>query len=71
MGPVTLPSFLQCPDGTSKRPSMVPTTVTWFEAHYRLQCLYFSWQLHFHVEELYVFFFFFFPKLVTVRVLID
>lgn len=24
------PSLLQCPDGTSKRPSVVPTTVTWF-----------------------------------------
>lgn len=49
---------------------MVPTPVTWFEAHYRLQCLYFSWQLHFHVEVVCGFFFFF-PKLVTVHVLID
>ena len=57
MGPVTLPSFLQCRDRTSKGSSVVPTAVTWFED--MVGCLCFSWQPHFHVEELYVGFFFF------------
>ena len=69
MGPVTLPSFLQCRDRTSKGSSVVPTVVTWFEAHYRLDVFVspgsfiFMWKSCMWV--------FFFPKLVTVHVLID